>query len=158
MKRTLIGTLAAMGAVAALVAAPTIATGNETVAPITMDHDCESGMVSWEYRNDHAAPVTMTKQRLVLPPELGFNIDTTLSYWDIELDTGQSFGLTITGIIYIDEGEIPGNDDLTAVPDGEYVNHVWLTDGVTNWFVKQVVQRDCGVEAIPGAATFGVGN
>lgn len=138
--------------VAALVLVPPLAMGGVTYAPITMNNDCATGEVSWEYTNNHPGLVTIRKQRMVLPSELGLPIDTTLSFWNEALPTGESWGLTYPGIIYIEEGEPIDGEPITAMPDGTYSNHVWLTDGVTNWFVKQTVERSCGVSATPQSA------
>lgn len=131
-----------------------IAFGGTPASPVTMDNDCLSGGIFWEYTNDHPGPVTIVKQRIILPKELGYHINTTLNSWGRTLQPGQSMSHGITGIIYVEEGKPVSKGTITPMPDGKYVNNIWLTDGATDWFVKQVSRRNCGVAAHSDAGTL----
>lgn len=131
----------ALAAVSVAVAPDVMAGGG--AGPVEFTSDCKSGAVEWEYTNQGDEDVTLRKSRIVLPPELGYHRDTTLSTWDWTLRPGQTRGHGITGIIHIEEGQTPGDGQLQPMPDGKYILHVWLYDGVTYWFTKTTLKVRC---------------
>lgn len=112
-------------------------------APLETTHDCVADAVEWTYTNHTNDSVTINKQRLRIP---GYPIDTTLDATARVLTTGASWHITYPGIAVCQEGEPCDLTNLDGFPDGTYTVDVWLTNGVTDWFIKQQTNRTCEVE------------